>query len=184
MVDNYCLPCYISNPAFGDRLAMDLFLRCVTIRQSLETIYQAPRGPLPHQFHNRPPQKLGSRYTQRRLLKRRRRGAMVALTQRRVPEQASTLVRTISSCCQIRIEGNQAWTFTFLSRVHCMKIFPREYLSCTCNCLIRKIYYPRKYLQLCRCSSYNTISENFIMFSPVKLMYMTRIGKRMANLWL
>ena len=32
---------------------------------------------------------------------------MVALTRRRVHEQASTLVRLISIRCQIRIEGNQ-----------------------------------------------------------------------------
>ena len=75
-------------------LAINLLWNFLTLRycrQSLETIYQTPRDHLPHQSCHRPLQKLASRYTRWRLWKRWRRGAMVALTQRPVHEQASTL---------------------------------------------------------------------------------------------
>ena len=128
---------------------MDLSQHCVNTRQSLETIYQTPRGHLPHQSNNRPPQKLASRYTWRQSRKCRRRGAMVTLTQRRVQEQASTLVRTISSHCQVRIKGNQASSEPLPFGVGCTARNISTWISqLTCDCLFRKIYYPQKFLRL------------------------------------
>ena len=85
----------------------------------METIYQTPRGHLPHQSCDRPLQKLASWYTRQRSQKRQSRGAMVALMRRPVHEQASTLARTISSRCQLRIEGNQASSEPLPFRVGC-----------------------------------------------------------------
>ena len=103
-------------------LAINLLWNFLTLRyckQSLKTIYQTPRGHLPHQFCDRPPQKLASRYTRRQSRKRWRRGAMVTLTRRPVHEQASNLARTISSHCQTWIKGNQASGELLSLRVGC-----------------------------------------------------------------
>ena len=72
-----------------------------------------------------------------------------------------------------RRQSNVQWSFTFSRMVHCAKIFPCKYLSCTCNCLFREIYYPRNFLRLQYTDFYpaqnypDSTSLSVMWFSPV-----------------